>query len=237
MLSHFITFATLVTNAATKEIKFRALSLHQPEIELGVRGPKGVVESFKVYAHTLSSEKTITTREGRISLLSVEKNSAGKINWKPFTCVEIPSAQSSVILIISGDNAAPQATVVADPLERALGGSLRLFNTCPYAVGISLPGFKKILARGTETFYLPNLSQETYGQGQFFTANLGGGWRAAGGIRWLQLNDTRTLWFIAPDPNNSNLVTVRGIEERVRSSTNVATLKVNPKNTVSQSTP
>ena len=73
------------------------------------------------------------------------------------------------------------------------------------------------------------------GKANFFTSNLGGGWRSAGGIRWLQLNDIRTLWFITPDPHNPNLVAVRSIEEKVYSPALAAALKVNPEDVISQS--
>lgn len=219
MLSLFITLATLAANTSTKEIKFRALCLAHPELELGVRDAEGKIETFKVYAHTLSSEKTTSASEGKILLLRAEKNLAGKINWKPFVSAKVPAALGSIILIISGEQAAPKTTVVSDPVEKAQGGSFRFFNTCPYAVGINLAGFKKILASGTETFCLPNLAHATYGQGQLFTSDQSSGWRAAGGMRWLHLNDIRTLWFIAPDPSNPNLVTVHGIEERVQGPT------------------
>ncbi len=235
MLSFLITLATLATNTSTKEIKFKALCLDQAELELGVRDAKGKIEPFKVYAHTLSSEKTVSSREGKIFLLSAKKSLSGEVNWNPFATAEVPAALSSVILIISGDQTAPKTTIVSDPPERAQGGSLRFLNTCPFAVGINLPGFKKILASGAETFCRPILDHESYGQGQFFTSNLGGGWRSAGGIRWLQLNDIRTLWFIAPDPHNPNLVAVHGIEEKVCNPALATALKFNPKDAISQS--
>jgi hypothetical protein len=233
MLSFFITLATLAANTSAKEIKFRALCLDQPELELGIRDAKGKIETFKVYAHTLSPEKTTSTRAGKISLLSADKSLPGKVNWKPFASAEVPTAVSSVVLIISGDLTAPRATIISDPPERAQGGSLRFLNTCPYAVGINFPGFKKILASGTETFCRPSLDHESYGQGQFYTY-LGGGWRAAGGIRWLQLNDIRTFWFISPDPHDPNLVTVHGIEEKVLQPILAKALKISPKDTLSQ---
>jgi len=235
MLSFLITLTTLATNTSTKEIKFKALCLDQAELELGIRDAKGKIEPFKVYAHTLSSEKIVSAREGKIFLLSAEKGLAGKVNWNLFAAAEVPAALGSVILIISGDQTAPKTTIVSDPPERAKGGSLRFLNTCPYAVGINLLGFKKILASGTETFCQPSLDHESYGQGEFFTSNLGGGWRSAGGIRWLQLNDIRTLWFITPDPHNPNLVTVHGIEEKVRNPALAEALKVNAKDAISQS--
>ncbi len=234
MLSFFITLATLAANTSAKEIKFRALCLNQPELELGIRDATGKIESFKVYAHALSPEKITLARAGKILLLSIDKSLAGKVNWKPFLTAEVSTTVSSVVLIISGEPTAPKTTIVSDPPERVQGGSLRLLNTCPYAVGINLPGFKKILASGTETFFQPSLDHESYGQGQFYTSNQSGGWRAAGGIRWLQLNDIRTFWFIAPDPHDSNLVTVHGIEEKVPHPTLVEVLKISPKDALSQ---
>lgn len=234
MFSHFITLATLLSNTTVQELKLKALSLNHPELELGVRDAKGKIETFKVYSHTLSAAKSVFTRAGKITLLAVDKNSPEKNNWKTYATASIPPDLSSIILILSGDEARPQITVVADPLEKTHGGSLRFFNTCPYPVGINLPGFKKILASGTETFCQPDLRPESYGQGQFFTSNLGGGWRPAGGIRWLHLNDIRTLWFIAPDPHNSNLVTLRGVEELVKSTLAAPNIKTNPKNFISQ---
>ncbi len=235
MLSFFITLATLAANSSAKEIKFRALCLDQAEMELGIRNPKGQIETFKVYAHALSPEKTVSSNAGKISLLSTDKNLSGKVNWHPFVTTKVPPTLSSIILIISGDLTAPRTTIVPDSLACAQGGSLRFLNTCPYAVGINLPGFKRILASGTETLCRPNIDHESYGQGQFFTSNLGDGWRAAGGVRWLQLNDIRTFWFIAPDPQNPNLVTVHGIEEKVPNPTLIQALKISPRNVLSQS--
>ncbi len=234
MISFFVALAALASSASAKEIKFKALSLSQPEIEIGFKNSKGKIDVFTVYAHALSSEKTVTTKERKIVLLTAERNSSGKINWATYATADVPPDLDSVILILSGDASHPKATIVSDPPEKSQGGSLRFLNTCPYSVGINLPGFKKILASGTETFCKPSLSHETYGQGQLFTSNDSSGWRPAGGMRWLQLNDVRTLWFIAPDPNNFNLVTVHGIEESARSTLVSPALKINPKNAVSQ---
>jgi hypothetical protein len=234
MISFFIALAALASNASTKEIKFKALSLSQPEIEIGIKNSKGKIDVFTVYAHALSSEKVITTSERKIVLLMADRSLSGKINWSTYATADVPPDLDSVILILSGDANHPKTTIVADAPEQSQGGSLRFLNACPYPVGINLPGFKKILASGTETLCKPSIKHETYGQGQLFTSNTGGGWRPAGGMRWLQLNDVRTLWFIAPDPNNESLVTVHGIEESVRSNWATPTLKINPKNAVSQ---
>lgn len=234
MISFFVALVTLASNDSNKEIKFKALSLTQPEMELGIKDARGKIDIIKVYGHTLSSEKTVISKDRKIVLWAAEKNSAGKTNWSTYAMADAPLELNSLILIISGGASRGKITVVSDPPEQSKGGSLRFFNTCPYSVGINLLGSKKILASGTEAFFKPNLNNDTYGQGQFFTSYLGGGWRPAGGIRWLQLNDVRTLWFIAPDPNNSNLVTVRGIEESTQNSVAAPSLKINPRRALSQ---
>ena len=234
MLSFLITLATLVSNTSTQEVRFKALCLNQPEVELAILDAKGQIETFKVYAHTLTTEKITSVREGKITLLGAEVNSDGKTIWVPRASANIPPTLNNVIIILTGDPICPKVSIVADGPEKLQGGSLRFFNTCPYAIGISLPGLKKILLSGSEVFFKSNLLSEGYGQGQFFTSNQNGGWRHAGGMRWLQLNDSRTLWFIAPDPNNFNLVTIHGIEEPLSEPINTPVLKTNSKNTISR---
>jgi hypothetical protein len=94
-------------------------------------------------------------------------------------------------------------------------GSMRFFNVCKARLGVNFPGLKKLLQPGEDFYYEPAIKGGDYGQGQFLLADEKGEWNPAGGMRWIQLPDARTLWFIVPHYNDPCLVMTRGISERV----------------------
>jgi hypothetical protein len=82
-------------------------------------------------------------------------------------------------------------------------------------LAINFPGLKTVLNPGADILYQPEVKGKDYGQGQFLLCDASGAWNPAGGMRWIQLDNARTLWFIVPHYNDPNLVMTRGISEQV----------------------
>ena len=216
------------------EIKFRALSFNEPVIELAIvdaqknDGKESVTktnekdkkdsppfEPLRAYNVSLTEEKIIHYNEGRLTFYKSISNPDGTTTLSPFVDAIVPSPNSTYIAIISGTSDKPTLQLVPDPPEKMSAGSMRFFNVCKVRLGINFPGLKTTLNPGDDILYQPAVKASDYGQGQFLLCDASGAWNPAGGMRWIQLADSRTLWFIVPHFNDSSLVMTRGISERV----------------------
>jgi hypothetical protein len=238
-LHYFVLSALLILAVASPveelpEIKFRALSFNEPVIELAIVDPKKLAakesdsktngkdkndsppfEPLKVYNVSLTEEKKIRYAEGRLTFYKATTNPDGVTTLSPFVEAIVPAPNSSYIAIISGSSDKPTLQLVPDSPEKMAAGSMRFFNVCKARLGIKFPGLQKVLSPGEDILYQPDVKSGDYGQGQFLLADEKGEWNRAGGMRWIQLADSRTLWFIVPHYNDPCLVMTRGISERV----------------------
>ena len=234
MLSALLIFAAATPVQELPEIKFRALSFNEPVIELVIVDPKKVEasasaskgngkdkkdspagEPLKVYGVSLTQEKKTHYADGRLTFYKAITNPDGTTTLSTFVDAIGPTPDSSYIAIISGTTDKPTLQLVPDSPEKMAAGSMRFFNVCKTRLGLNFPGLKKVLTPGEDMLYQPPIKGADYGQGQFLLCNEKGEWNPAGGMRWIQLDDSRTLWFIVPHFNDSNLVMTRGISERV----------------------
>ena len=234
MLSALLIFAAATPVQELPEIKFRALSFNEPVIELVIVDPKKVEasasaskgngkdkkdspagEPLKVYGVSLTQEKKTHYADGRLTLYKAITNPDGTTTLSTFVDAIVPTPDSSYIAIISGSIDKPTLQLVPDSPEKMAAGSMRFFNVCKTRLGIKFPGLKKVLQPGEDVYYEPAVQGGDYGQGQFLLADEKGEWSRAGGMRWIQLADSRTLWFIVPHYNDPCLVMTRGISERV----------------------
>jgi len=216
------------------EIKFRALSFNEPVIELAIvdaqkpdangSASKGSgkdkkdspsFEPLKVYSVSLTEEKKIHYADGKLTFYKANTDPDGVTTLTPFVEAVIPSPDTPYIAIISGPSDKPTLQLVPDSPEKMAAGSMRFFNVCKTRLGIKFPGLQKVLQPGEDLYYEPAVKAYDYGQGQFLLADEKGEWNPAGGMRWIQLADARTLWFIVPHFNDPCLVMTRGISERV----------------------
>jgi hypothetical protein len=234
VLSALLILAAASPAQELPEIKFRALSFNEPVIELVIvdaqkadasasvskgngkdKKDSTSGEPLKVYNVSLTEEKKIHYAEGRLTFYRSVTNPDGTASLSPFVDAIVPTPDSSYIAIISGSAEKPTLQLVPDSPEKMAAGSMRFFNVCRTRLGVNFPGLKKVLQPGEDFYYEPTIKPSDYGQGQFLLADEKGEWNQAGGMRWIQLPDARTLWFIVPHYNDSNLVMTRGISERV----------------------
>lgn len=234
MLSALLIFAAATPVQELPEIKFRALSFNEPVIELVIMDPQKMEasasaskgsgkdkkdsplgEPLKVYNVSLTEEKKTHYADGRLTFYKSITNPDGVTTLSPFVDAIVPTPDSSYIAIISGTADKPTMQLVPDSPEKMAAGSMRFFNVCKARLGVNFPGLKKLLQPGEDFYYEPPVKAYDYGQGQFLLADEKGEWNPAGGMRWIQLADSRTLWFIVPHYNDPCLVMTRGISERV----------------------
>ncbi len=216
------------------EIKFRALSFNEPVIELAIVDAKKAeayasaskgsgkdkknsppFEPLRVYNVSLTEEKKTHYADGRLTLYKAITNPDGTTTLSTFVDAIVPTPDSSYIAIISGPSDKPTLQLVPDSPEKMAAGSMRFFNVCKARLGVNFPGLKKVLQPSEDLYYEPPVKAYDYGQGQFLLADEKGEWSPAGGMRWIQLADSRTLWFVVPHYNDPCLVMTRGISERV----------------------
>ena len=234
MLSALLIFAAATPVQELPEIKFRALSFNEPVIELVIVDPKKVEasasaskgngkdkkdspagEPLKVYGVSLTQEKKTHYADGRLTFYKAVTNPDGTTTLSTFVDAIVPTPDSSYIAIISGSADKPSLQLVPDSPEKMAAGSMRFFNVCKARLGVNFPGLKKVLQPSEDLYYEPPVKAYDYGQGQFLLADEKGEWSPAGGMRWIQLADSRTLWFVVPHYNDPCLVMTRGISERV----------------------
>jgi len=234
VLTALLIFAATTPVQELPEIKFRALSFNEPVIELVIVDPKKIEasasaskgngkdkkdspagEPLKVYNVSLTEEKKTHYADGRLTFYKANTDPDGVTTLTPFVDAIVPVPNSSYIAIISGSADKPTLQLIPDSPEKMSAGSMRFFNVCKARLGINFPGLKKVLQPGEDLYYEPAIKGGDYGQGQFLLADEKGEWNQAGGMRWIQLPDARTLWFIVPHYNDPCLVMTRGISERV----------------------
>lgn len=234
MLSALLILAVASPVEELPQVKFRALSFNEPVIELAIVDAKKPeakesatksatkdkkdspdFEPLKVYGVSLTEEKKIHYADGKLTFYKATTNPDGVTTLTPFVDAVIPSPDTPYIAIISGTSDKPTLQLVPDSPEKMAAGSMRFFNVCKARLAINFPGLKKVLQPGEDLYYEPAVKAYDYGQGQFLLADEKGEWNRAGGMRWIQLADARTLWFIVPHYNDPCLVMTRGISERV----------------------
>ena len=234
MLTALLIFAATTPVQELPEIKFRALSFNEPVIELAIVDAQKLKEKvstakgngkdnkdsppfepLKVFNLSLTEEKSIHYADGRLTFYKANTDPDGVTTLSPFVEAVVPSPDTPYIAIISGSSDKPTLHLVPDSPEKMAAGSMRFFNVCKSRLAVNFPGLKKVLQPGEDLFYQPEVKATDYGQGQFLLCDEKGEWKTAGGMRWIQLEKFRTLWFIIPHPNNPNLVRTKGIQEKV----------------------
>jgi hypothetical protein len=256
VLSALLIFAAATPAQELPEIKFRALSFNEPVIELVIvdaqkaeayaSASKGSgkdkkdsppFEPLKVYNLSLTEEKKLRYADGRLTFYKAITNPEGVTTLSPFVEAVVPSPDTPYIAIISGSTDKPTLQLVPDSPEKMAAGSMRFFNVCKARLAVNFPGLKKVLLPGEDIFYQPEVKATDYGQGQFLLRDEKGEWKTAGGMRWIQLEKFRTLWFIIPHPNNPNLVRTKGIQEKVPTAEEIKQAKEAKEGKLAKSSP
>ena len=212
------------TAGPSPRVEFRAMSFDEPRVEVFLidsspeksTKPETKVEgkSLVLYTHALTHPVEARCPEGRLTLHRQVTDAEGKTSFIPLASAPVPPEGGTFLAILHGSAGQYGLSLVPDPGTEGAGGTLRFFNLCPTPVAMNFPGMRQVIAPAKQVMLRPNIKAEDYGQGQFLLAD-GEEWKVAGGLRWLQLEDIRTLWFILPAPGQPGIVTLRGIEERI----------------------
>ena len=206
--------ALLAATPATPVVEVRALSFDEPRIALAVEDEAGKPAPITVHSHALTHGLKVRCPEGRLTFFREGKDAEGKPSLVPAVSAAVPPAGGTFVAIIHGRGERLAMSLVPDTGNRIGGGTLRFFNLCNRPLGLDFPGAREVLPAGRDFLLRPAVKADEYGQGRFLLAE-GEEWKVAGGLRWLQLEDVRSLWFVMPDPSQPGIVVFRGIEERI----------------------
>ncbi len=211
------------TAAPTPQVEIRAMSFDEPSVEVFLvdapdakeaRESKTEARPLALYSHALTHAVKARCPEGRLTFHRKVTDAEGKVNHVPLASAAVPPEGGTFIAILHGSAGNHGLSLVPDTGTEGAGGTLRFFNLCPTPLALNFPGLRQVIAPSKQALFRPPVKSEDYGQGQFFLPD-GDEWRVAGGLRWLQLDDIRTLWFVLPAPGQPGIVTLRGIEERI----------------------
>lgn len=211
------------TAAPTPQVEFRAMSFDEPSVEIFLveaadakegKEAKPEAKALALYSHALTHAVKVRCPDSRLTFHRKVTDAEGKVTYVPLASAAVPAEGGTFLAILHGLAGNHGLSLVPDAGTEGAGGTLRFFNLCPTPVAMSFPGLRQVIAPSKQVLLRPPVKEEEYGQGQFFLPD-GEEWRAAGGLRWLQLEDIRTLWFILPAPGQPGIVTLRGIEERI----------------------
>jgi len=211
------------TTAPTPQVEFRAMSFDEPSVEVFLvespapregKDAKPEARSLPLHSHALTHAVRTRCPDSRLTFHRKVTDAEGKVAYLPLASAAVPAEGGTFLAILHGSSGNHGLSLVPDTGTEGAGGTLRFFNLCPTPVALSFPGLRQVIAPSKQALLRPPVKEEDYGQGQFFLPD-GEEWRVAGGLRWLQLGDIRTLWFILPAPGQPGIVTLRGIEERI----------------------
>lgn len=215
MIAYLLMLGALTPESESTQITLKAMSFDLPEAEVVILDPAGRPAPVTLYSHALSEPIICRTKEGKLTFFRKPKTADPKEPLVPLASLPAPPENGKYIAILSGAGETSRLSLIADGGGAAAAGTIRFFNLCPQPVGLSAPGVKRVLPSGQEFTVRPQVKAQQYGQAQFFLPGEDGDWRLAGGLRWLQLDDIRSLLFLVPAPGEEGIIKVRGVEERV----------------------
>lgn len=220
VLIHLLSFLA----APAPHAEFRAISFDEPSVEVflldppasrqGKPGQRTEARGLPLHSHALTHAVRVRCPENRLTFHRRTRDADGRETYRPLASAPVPAEGGTFLAILHGTAGNHGLSLVPDTGPEGAGGTLRFLNLCPAPVAMSFPGLREVIAPAKQVLLRPLVKAEDYGQGQFFLPD-GEEWRPAGGLRWLQLEDIRTLWFILPAPGQPGIVTLRGIEERI----------------------
>ncbi len=219
-------FAATPTPEAPTEVHFRALAFDAPRLQLAVLVNKKPT-NFEVYGQAFTPETTVALKEGILELYKpATPDPTGKPTFVPYAQIPIPANAGKFLLIISGNQTEGKLSLINDNDTNGAGGTMRFFNLSGHAVHLTFPGFEQTLNANDNVTFHPSVKNSDYGQAQVLTS-VDGSWKPAKNLRWLQLEDTRVIYFILSDPTDPQRVQLRGIEERILPVTTPTTPETN----------
>jgi len=215
LLPLLVWLAVTPSGEAPAEVHFRALAFDTPRLQLALMVHKKPV-SLEVYGQALTPEITAElNKDGTLEILKpASPDPTGKPTYQPYTTVTVPPGNGKFLFIISGNQEQGKVTVINDNDVNGAGGTFRFFNLSGHAVNLAFPGFNQVLTANNNLTFKPTTKNGEYGQAQVLVT-VDGTWKPAKNLRWLQLDDTRIIYFVLADPTDPQRVQLRGIEERI----------------------
>ena len=196
-------------------VTVKLMSFDAPQREVAVLNAAGKPEAVQLYSHSLTPAITSQAQAGKFTVFSKPSSQDPKAPLVVLAAAELPPGEAKLIAILSGSGDSTRLNLIPDHAGASAAGTIRFFNLCPKPVGLALPGDRQVIPAGKELVLHPKVKPSEYGQAQFFLPNEDAGWQVAGGLRWLQLEDIRSILFLLPAPGDPGMIVIRGIEERI----------------------
>jgi hypothetical protein len=215
MWFHFIMLAAVLPDPEAIPVSVKLMSFDDPQREVAVLNAAGKPVVIQLYSHSLTAAITSQVKAGKFSVFGKPADQDPKSPYPVLASAALPPGENKLIAIVSGAGAATRISLVPDKTTDDAAGTIRFFNLCPQPVGLSMPGERRVIPSGKDITLKPKVKPSEYGQAQFFLPNEDDGWQVAGGLRWLQLQDIRSILFLLPAPGDTGMIVVRGVEERI----------------------
>ena len=215
MWFHVVMLAAALPDPEAIPVTVKLMSFDDPQREVAVLNPAGKPVSVQLYSHSLTAAISSQAKAGKFSVFGKPADQDPKAPLPVLASAVLPVGERKLIGIVSGAGAATRLSLVPDQTSDNAAGTIRFFNLCPQPVGLTMPGERQIIPSGKEITLRPKVKPSEYGQAQFFLPNADDGWQVAGGLRWLQLEDIRSILFLLPAPGDAGMIVIRGIEERI----------------------
>jgi hypothetical protein len=215
MLIHLLMLGAVAPDPGAAQVTLKLMSFDEPQMEVTMMNAEGRPAPVTLFSHALTEPLDSRCHERRLTVYQKAKTEDPKEPLVPLASSPLPASGARFIAIISGSGSSTRLNLIPDNGGAAAAGTIRFFNLCPKPVGLSMPGTRRVLPSGQELTLHPEVKAEQYGQAQFFLPNEGGDWQVAGGLRWLQMEDIRSILFLMPAPGEEGLIKVRGVEERI----------------------
>ena len=216
------------------EIEIRAMSFDVPTAQVFLVEPaasagpneKPLIRPVYLYANSLTPAVRVRCASGKLVFHKVVVDVKGEPSYVPIAATDVPAEGGQFLAILLGSEGQYSLALIPDTGTKGAGGTQRFFNLCPTSIGLDFPGAQQVLPpRGQLLLNQNMIKPQEYGQGRILIHD-GEAWQPAGGLRWLQLEDIRTLWFIMPALGQPGHVHIRGIEERIDAPLTVATTSI-----------
>lgn len=215
MWIQLVILAAILPDPEAVPVTVKWMSFDEPQRETVILDAAGKPETVQLYSHSLSPPITCQARGGMLSVYHKPTSPDPKSPVVVEATAALPPGEIKLIALLAGSGKATRLHLIPDRSGASAAGTLRFFNLCPEPLGLSLPGDRQVIPSGRELVVHPKVKPSDYGQAQFFLPNEDSVWEVAGGLRWLQLNDIRSLLFLLPAPGEPGMIVIRGIEERI----------------------
>ena len=203
-----------LTPNSNPSIKIKALYFGTNPKQIGIKDRHGEIAPHSIYAHSFTPYFAVHCPENKLTLYRIQPHSSESAQWLPWVSATVPSSGENFLAIIS-ETPSPKLYLLSDSHYPQEGGIFHIFNLSSASVAIDFPGQKKVLTRGQSIQFRPQVKNATYGQGRFSMVGEIDAETRQNGVRWLQMEDIRSFWFILPPSFDGPSFVLKNIEDRI----------------------